>query len=93
MLFVVGAEQMVHEVSVLNPSSHELHIIKLPFSYFYLSSLGTFSVLGASAVFPESIQCLAKDSSGPMRALCDMNHRKPGAGAFSALWLLQQRSQ
>lgn len=66
MLFVVGAEQMVREVSVLNPSSHGLHIIKLPFSYFYMSSLGTFSVWGASAVFPESIQCLAKDQACPV---------------------------
>lgn len=50
MLFVVGAERMVCEVSVLNPSSHELHIIKSPFSYLYLSSLRTFSFLGGQVL-------------------------------------------
>lgn len=66
-------EQMVCEVSVLNLFSPKPDIIRLPLSYLYLSSPGTFSrSLGKG--YLSSVHT-AKGNSGPIWVLCDINHR------------------
>lgn len=64
---------MVCEVSVLNLFSPKPDIIRLPLSYLYLSSPGTFSrSLGKG--YLSSVHT-AKGNSGPIWVLCDINHR------------------
>lgn len=78
---------MACEIFMLNSSSNELGIIKFLSTSVFSGETFSFFSQRLSVLSPSKSS--AKTALFPF-CLCDTDHRKPAAGSFSPLWLLQQ---